>query len=783
MTTSYDELRSSFDNILKELDEICKSIDDLTDFDQTISNRYNNHNRPAPSRHIDDREDHVYNRPSTGTGSDAKYSNFKSSILDRASQYRLTSLKPTANRTTTTTAAFSKIPNFLPKPTNTYNSFYTNNNNNASHKFYKFDSRIYEKYKKQFRNEPAKETAVSVSPPLQRKEENPNQKSELKSNHKSSHSKYKRTKRPTTDHDERHITSPALISMIGSAKEKAENITLNTYLNKFYTDMATTNDESLPMATTITRFNNLEIFNAHTSQPLLTLNTSSTLTSSLIKLPNQRDDEENTDNAENSLVADHNNTNEPENDDYLSSSEISKIEYFYSSMGCYVYVGRCIAELYQIKREDEFDSMDADPVNDYRRFMENKGKLTKQTANNSNDDNGGAEEKSNVNYMYINSGVPVIVFNYGSNPKRKKDLRILLAERATGFCLWEFKFDRLTQFDNLDQMTVIRLTLNQSSSFSNAAPPPPVTHLPSNSSTSQLQAFFSSMFSSAASSSSASHAPSMQYKNEYFERFFNTRNRHTHKEHLIKFVIKRDCDEFCFKLMKIMNDKRNSDLFVNEYLNNENNECVNDLKFNRNSFNYESNQSLNSINSIHSSNYTSANVNKSSVIICHFDFFNYNFNNNNNNKIVPSSANVNYSLGKKSSFSSLGSLEPLDNVTKPSSSYRRHGRLVKQYSNSSANMAAAGAANGEVSSLASDSYAAGDKSKSSVEFKNLTGSVINLEESGATRNSITTSAKIKNLLVKYKKLKKSDISSPVNFSHVTHLDKPVPIGKRYKFDY
>jgi hypothetical protein len=39
------------------------------------------------------------------------------------------------------------------------------------------------------------------------------------------------------------------------------------------------------------------------------------------------------------------------------------------------------------------------------------------------------------------------------------------------------------------------------------------------------------------------------------------------------------------------------------------------------------------------------------------------------------------------------------------------------------------------------------------------------------------------LNLKSKKFRKSDISAPVNFSHVTHLDKPVPIGKRYKLNY
>lgn len=57
-----------------------------------------------------------------------------------------------------------------------------------------------------------------------------------------------------------------------------------------------------------------------------------------------------------------------------------------------------------------------------------------------------------------------------------------------------------------------------------------------------------------------------------------------------------------------------------------------------------------------------------------------------------------------------------------------------------------------------------------------------VEPSSSSSVSSTTN-RIKTLLVKYKKLKKSDISSPLNFNHVTHLDKPVPIGKRYKFDY
>ena len=148
---------------------------------------------------------------------------------------------------------------------------------------------------------------------------------------------------------------------------------------------------------------------------------------------------------------------EGQDDDYLKGSELAKIECFYSSMGCYVYVGRCLAELYQIKREDEFDHIDSDPVDDYREFMKNKrrqwrrenqnenesGRRKQQFAankfnrlfmslnepnNNGNESSSDTEDHSSstnvksapVNYMYINSGVPVIVFNYGANPKRNK---------------------------------------------------------------------------------------------------------------------------------------------------------------------------------------------------------------------------------------------------------------------------------------------------------------------------------------------------------------------------
>lgn len=103
-----------------------------------------------------------------------------------------------------------------------------------------------------------------------------------------------------------------------------------------------------------------------------------------------------------------------------------------------------------------------------------------------------------------------------------------------------------------------------------------------------------------------------------------------------------------------MNDKRNSDLFVNEPLL--------DAALSKSSKSYyRSNQSLNSINSSASMSQPQflagggsggGNQPKSSVIICHFDFFNYEFNHEVNSlsagslftkkdtKLAPSSASL-----------------------------------------------------------------------------------------------------------------------------------------------
>jgi hypothetical protein len=67
--------------------------------------------------------------------------------------------------------------------------------------------------------------------------------------------------------------------------------------------------------------------------------------------------------------------------------------------------------------------------------------------------------------------------------------------------------------------------------------------------------------------------------------------------------------------------------------------------------------------------------------------------------------------------------------------------------------------------------------------KSSSNSILDLRSlvSGGGGASSAGGARRDNL--KLKKLRKSDISSPVSFNHVTHLDKPVAIGKRYKVNY
>lgn len=224
-----------------------------------------------------------------------------------------------------------------------------------------------------------------------------------------------------------------------------------------------------------------------------------------------------------------------------------------------------------------------------------------------------------------------------------------------------------------------------------------------------------------------------------------------------------------------MNDKRNSDLFANDALDSAS------LAGNwRGPKSYHlSNQSLNSIMSSVSSATNPAHHPKSSVIICHFDFVKFDLN-----------LDANSLVGRREKVeSSKPSTNGVGMVPKSaikSSSSSSSSRLVRQHSSSSAMQAPV---LGTRPALLRYESCRSDDTVSVGSFllpsprKLPPGSVLNLSKATAPESATSAANRIRTLLVKYKKLKKSDISSPLNFNHVTHLDKPVPIGKRYKVDY
>lgn len=103
-----------------------------------------------------------------------------------------------------------------------------------------------------------------------------------------------------------------------------------------------------------------------------------------------------------------------------------------------------------------------------------------------------------------------------------------------------------------------------------------------------------------------SSANQTNYQNEYFEKFFSCKNRHAHKEHLLKFIDKYDCDEFCSRQRTIMT--RNPEQFT----------------FERDEQNY-ANLNLREVNLTNNELLPAPPPPikiSSSVIMCHFDYYN-----------------------------------------------------------------------------------------------------------------------------------------------------------------
>lgn len=410
-----------------------------------------------------------------------------------------------------------------------------------------------------------------------------------------------------------------------------------------------------------------------------------------------------------------------EDEDILSENERLKIASFYNSMNCFVYVSRCTAELYELKREDEFDSLDSDPVKDYYLFLKNR----ENHAENDDDD----QSKPIVNFMYINSGVPVLIFNSGlANYKiRKKELRIVLAERSTAFCMYEFKFNCLTEFENSEFTSVFRLSQTNSN-----------THFSQNSTI------------------------NLNYQNEFFEKFFNVKKKNFFKEHFLKFSIRHFLEEFYSHIKQILMDKKNpsyqyKSLGFRSKVNSSTQ--LNEMSEKPKQYHYKSNHSLNSVASVIDTYQMVfakqiSSIESPSLIMCHFGV-----------EAVPETKIKSGCLRVNTSFASLDA----EKLT-------RSPKLVKQCSLSSNDVAPFKFDRSKYTLRRQHTNATCSAETTS----NFSKSIFNLDDSKFLDSGKNL---FRSFLVKNRKLKKSDISDPVNFSHVSHLDKPVAMGKRYKVDY
>ncbi|RWS25018.1 hypothetical protein B4U80_11266 [Leptotrombidium deliense] len=102
----------------------------------------------------------------------------------------------------------------------------------------------------------------------------------------------------------------------------------------------------------------------------------------------------------------------------LDDTEVSQVEHFFKAHKTFVYVCRCMANLYFTK---------TDIVN-----------------------GGRTSSPRSHEWELTRTGVPVIVFDKGETRSRsKRQLQICLAERGTGFTLWKDVIDNLTDYKSL----------------------------------------------------------------------------------------------------------------------------------------------------------------------------------------------------------------------------------------------------------------------------------------------------------------------------------------------
>ena len=335
--SSYETLRYSLDNILKELDDICRSIDDLTDTEPKDNN-----------------EDTKY------------YQKIIKNPSIHLSSFNKTLLSSQTNQSSTTTKSIQSKQD---------DEIYSNLDDDV---YYRYNLSNFQQ-NKSFQINTSKTTNDLKS-------YNNNNRQNNQSFDNSNDTMFKKHKLPSAD-------SKDLNTVIGSVRDSflfkklnklplatklklngtiENNTTTNDYEN--YENIKANNnnikfDASKVKASPELKKRNLKSIQSVSISDQISIIKEDSFEYEYGDEEEEEDDENDLDEYSEDFIASKSSPNRSINEDadFLNSNEISKIECFYNSMGCYVYVGKCIAELYQIKREDEFDALDNDPVNDYKR--------------------------------------------------------------------------------------------------------------------------------------------------------------------------------------------------------------------------------------------------------------------------------------------------------------------------------------------------------------------------------------------------------------------------------
>lgn len=346
--SNYENVRYSLDNILKELDDICRSIDDLTDIEP---------NTDADTEYYQK----IIKNPSIHLSSLGIKSKINNKSLEPISSNRVSEIYYTVD-----------------------DEEEANENHND----------VYDRYNlSNFRQSKTfHETfnTLNLAPEIKIQETTNTNKFKTNLLNTLTDRLFNSNKSPFKKHRLPNDDSKGLNAVIGSVRDsflfkKLNPLPLETKTNN---NNSNHNNEFTDESNNSKNYSNLNDesnnerseFDASRVKDSPKLKRSSKLISSLsLNSNNQVSFSMNNDSFEygeeefylNSSANNNNNRKTPirtinEDTDYLNPNEIAKIECFYNSMGCYVYVGKCIAELYQIKREDEFDAIDSDPVNAYK---------------------------------------------------------------------------------------------------------------------------------------------------------------------------------------------------------------------------------------------------------------------------------------------------------------------------------------------------------------------------------------------------------------------------------